>query len=389
MKLATRMQSVQPYFFAKLAKRMVALQAAGRDVIRLDVGSPDQPPAAFIRDALKHAVDQPGTHGYVAAGGLPEFRQAVAAYDSRRFGVAVDPQNQVEALIGSKEGLFHLSMAYLEPGDVALVPDPAYAVYEAAARFAGADVVLLPLRAEHGFLPQLAEIAPDAARRAKLLWLNYPNNPTGACAPLQLFTEAVAFAQRNDLLVCHDAPYLDVTYDGYTAPSILQVPGALEVAVEFNSLSKTYNMAGWRMGMAVGCAAAVRALHALKSNIDSSQFKAAQLAGVAALTGDQTWLAPRNALYQERRDAVLAGLRQAQLPAETPAGAMYVWAQVPAGMGSERFADDLLEQASVSVTPGAIYGVNGEGYFRISLGTATPRVREAMERIAEWARAGS
>ena len=201
--------------------------------------------------------------------------------------------------------------------------------------------------------------------------------------------EAVAFAQRNDLLVCHDAPYLDVTYDGYTAPSILQVPGALEVAVEFNSLSKTYNMAGWRMGMAVGCAAAVRALHALKSNIDSSQFKAAQLAGVAALTGDQTWLAPRNALYQERRDAVLAGLRQAQLPAQTPAGAMYVWAQVPAGMGSEQFADDLLEQASVSVTPGAIYGVNGEGYFRISLGTATPRVREAMERIAEWARARS
>jgi LL-diaminopimelate aminotransferase len=275
-------------------------------------------------------------------------------------------------------------MAFLDPDDVALVPDPGYAVYASAARFAGAEVVTMPLLAANHFLPDFNAIPANVRQRAKLLWVNYPNNPTGAVASEAFFAELLDFAHAHQILVCHDAPYLHVTFDGYRAPSLLQMPGAREVTVEFNSLSKTYNMAGWRLGMACGHAPAIAALHSLKSNIDSSQFPVIQDAGIKALTSDQSWCAERNKVYQERRDIVLNGLSEANLIAHKPQAAMYVWAQIPQGRQSGEFTRALLEEIGVSVTPGSFFGECGEGYFRISLSTSTPRVQEAMKRISAW-----
>jgi len=384
MRPSERMGTIKPYFFAKLGVRIAEMRAQGTDVIRLDMGSPDMPPAQFIVQKLQHAADQPDRHGYSPLGGSPGFREAVAKYYSQQFAVTLNPQSEIIGLIGSKEGLFHLSMAFLDPGDVALVPDPGYAVYASAARFAGAEVMTMPLLEQNNFLPDLSTIPETVRQRAKLLWLNYPNNPTGAVASDAFFTELIDFAQAHQILVCHDAPYLHVTYDGYRAPSLLQVPGAREVTVEFNSLSKTYNMAGWRLGMACGHAPAIAALHSLKSNLDSSNFMVVQDAGIAALTGDQSWFAERNTVYQERRDIVLNGLSQAGMTAFTPQAAMYVWARIPQGRQSGEFAGALLEEAGVSVTPGSFFGECGEGYFRISLSTPTPSVKEAMKRISTW-----
>ena len=384
MQLADRMGTIKPYFFAKLGVRITKMRTQGTDVIRLDMGSPDMPPAPFIVQELQRAADQPDRHGYSQLGGSPGFREAVATYYTRHFGVTLNPQSEVVGLIGSKEGLFHLSMAFLDPDDVALVPDPGYAVYASAARFAGAEVVTVPLLEQNNFLPNLSAIPANARQRAKLLWVNYPNNPTGAVASDAFFAELIDFAQANQILVCHDAPYLHVTFDGYQAPSLLQMPGAREVTVEFNSLSKTYNMAGWRLGMACGHAPAVAALHSLKSNVDSSQFPVVQDAGIKALTGDQNWFAERNAVYQERRDIVLNGLSQAGLIAYKPQAAMYVWARIPQGRQSGEFTSTLLEETGVSVTPGSFFGESGEGYLRISLSTMTPRVEEGMKRISAW-----
>lgn len=386
MQTATRMSSFQPYFFAGLGARIHALKAAGRDVIRLDMGSPDLPPAPFIIEAMKRSVDQPGHHGYQPFGGTPDFRQAVSDYYGRRFGVELDPAEEILTLIGSKEGIFNIALAFLNPGDVALLPDPGYPAYTAGASFAGAEAHYMPLLAKNDFLPDLAAIPRRKLQRAKIMWLNYPNNPTGAVAPPEYLREAVAFARRNDLLLCHDAPYTEIGFDGFEPMSLLQVPGAKEVAVEFNSLSKSYNMGGWRLGMACGNAYAIKALHALKSNIDSASFLPIYHAGIAALNGDQSWLKERNAIYRERRDIVVDSLRAAGLEVQTPKATIYVWPKVPARMMSSDFATALLEDAGVSVTPGSAFGPSGEGYARISLGMATPRVREAMERVGEWMR---
>jgi LL-diaminopimelate aminotransferase len=267
---------------------------------------------------------------------------------------------------------------------VVLVPDPGYAVYANAASFAGANVVTMPLLEQNNFLPDLSAIPANIRQQAKLLWVNYPNNPTGAVASEAFFNELIEFAHTHQIMVCHDAPYLHVTYDGYCAPSLLPVPGAQEVTVEFNSLSKTYNMAGWRLGMACGHTKAIAALHSLKSNLDSSQFLVVQDAGIAALTGDQSWLDERNAIYQVRRDIVLDGLSQASLIAHKPQAAMYVWSRIPEGRQSGEFTRMLLKETGVSVTPGSFFGTCGEGYFRISLSTPTPRVEEAMTRILAW-----
>jgi len=384
MQPAKRLSNLPPYLFAEMEQRLAELRAQGVDVIRLDIGSPDMPPNDEIIEALARSAHQPNRHGYPGYYGLPELRRAIADYYARRFGVELDPEGEVLPLIGSKEGLANLSLAFLDPGDVALVPDPAYPTYELGAYLAGGTTYHLPLLAERDFLPDLAAIPVDVARKARLLWLNYPNNPTSAVAPLEFFAEAVAFAREHDLLLCHDAPYCDITYEGYRPPSLLQVEGAKEVAIEFNSLSKTYNMAGWRIGMVVGNRAAIKALAQVKTNVDSGIFTAIQEAAVTALTGDQTWLERRNAIYQERRDIILDGLAAVGIKARKPLATLYIWAEVPDGYSSAGFAHKLLTEKGVSFTPGSSYGQYGEGYLRISVGMATPRVREAMERLKEF-----
>ncbi len=381
MKVADRVKNLPPYAFASLGKKLRELKAQGVDIIQLDIGSPDLPPPDFITDAMYRSAQNANHHGYAGYYGTPELRQAIAGYYERRFGVALDPEKEVVSLIGSKEGIANAALAFVNPGQPVLVPDPGYPTYSLGTLLAGGVPVPFPLRAESGWLPDLEAIPADVAA-ASILWLNYPNNPTGAVAPLEFFERAVAFARRYDLLICHDNPYCDVTFGDYTAPSLLQVPGAKEVTLEFNSLSKTYNMAGWRVGMAVGHAAAVDALARTKTNIDSGIFRPIQDASVLVLNGDQGWLKERNAVYCERRDMIMATLRKLGIQAETPVASLYIWARVPAHLTSAQFAARLLEGAGISVTPGTVFGAQGEGYARISLGMDTGRIREAMSRLA-------
>ena len=380
-----RIAFLKPYFFAALNQRLAELKTRGVDVIRIDMGSPDLPPADFIVDALVKSARRPDTHGYTPNGGTVGYRQAVAEYYGRRFGVELDPSREVIGLLGSKEGLFNLSQVLINAGDVALVPDPAYPVYAASGQIAGAEIHTMPLKRENGFLPDLDAIPPEVAARARILWLDYPNNPTGAIAPLEFFTKAVEFARKYEIVIAHDAPYVDVCFDGYSAPSLMQVPGAIDVSVEFNSLSKTYNMAGWRMGMAVGNPDIISYLSTYKSQMDSSHFGPMLEAGTAALLGDQSWLKERNRVYQERRDIVVAAFKAAGFQVSTPPAAIYVWGKLPEGAAdSVTFCDRLLADTGVSTTPGRVYGEYGEGYLRISLGTATQRITEAMGRLVEW-----
>lgn len=380
-----RIASFQPYFFAQLTRKLAALRSSGVDVIRLDMGSPDLPPPPFIIDRLVEGASRADTHGYAPMGGTPEFKKACAQYYRQRFGVELDEQKEVLALIGSKEGLFALSQVLLNPGDVSLIPDPGYPVYSAGSIIAGAEVVYLPLLEANQYLPDLKSIPADVLRRAKILWLNYPNNPTGAVAPMSFLEEAVAFARQHHLLIAHDAPYVDVCFDGYRAPSILQIDGAKDVTVEFNSLSKSYNMAGWRLGMAVGNPQVLGYMHTYKSQVDTAHFEPVFMAGAAALTGDQGWLEERNAIYQQRRDLVVDGLRKVGLQVNVPPAAIYVWAAIPQGAeNSAAYCARLLEETGVSTTPGSVYGAAGEGYLRISLGLATSRIEEAMRRWVAW-----
>jgi LL-diaminopimelate aminotransferase len=382
---AQRIASFKPYFFAALNQKLMALKAKGADIIRLDMGSPDLPPIDFIVDELARSAHRSDNHGYTVNGGTPNYRQAIAAYYSRRFNVTVDPAREVLGLIGSKEGLFNLSQSLLNPGDYSLVPDPGYPVYTAGTQIAGGVVYRMPLLRENNFLPDLSAIPEEVAHKAKILWLNYPNNPTGAIAPMGFFEKAIAFGRKYNILVAHDAPYVDVCFDDYVAPSILQVAGAKDVAIEFNSLSKSYNMGGWRLGMAVGNPQVLSYLHTYKSQMDSSHFSPILDAGVAALTGDQSWLEERNGIYQYRRDIVLKGLRTAGFEVQTPPATIYLWAHLPPGFtDSVKFCDKLLEETGVSTTPGVVYGDFGEGYLRISLGMATDRIKEAMERVIQW-----
>lgn len=382
---ADRIASFKPYFFAALGKKINALKSKGMDIIRIDMGSPDLPPADFIIESLVTSARRADTHAYTPNGGTPAFKQAVADYYLNRFEVNLDPQTEVIGLIGSKEGLFNLSQVLLNPGDVSLVPDPGYPVYSASGLIAGGEIFYVPLTSEREFLPDFSSIPEEVLNRAKILWLNYPNNPTGAVANSDFFEEAVTFARHHHLLIAHDAPYTEICFDGYTAPSILQVPGANDVAVEFNSLSKTYNMAGWRLGMAVGNAEVIQYLFTYKSQMDTSTFAPIFAAGVTALSGDQTWLVERNDIYKTRRDLVVRGLRESGFTLETPKAAIYVWAHLPDGMtDSTDFCNRLLEETGVSMTPGIVYGQHGEGFVRISLGTETSRIDEAMQRLVKW-----
>jgi LL-diaminopimelate aminotransferase len=332
-----------------------------------------------VVEALRRAVEDATTHRYPSYFGLPEFRAAVADFYRRRFEVDLDPDTEVQPLIGSKEGLVNLSYSFVDPGDRALVPDPGYPVYGISTILAGGEVVPVPLGAATGFVPDFETLRPP--ERARVLWLNYPSNPTAAVASPGLFERAVAFAGEHDLVLCHDAAYSEITFDGYVAPSVLQTPGAKEVGVEFGSLSKTYNMTGWRIGFAVGNAEAIRALATIKTNVDSGIFNAVQQAGIAALTGPQDHVEAMRSVYQKRRDLVVGALSEIGIDMEPPLGSIYVWVPTPQGKGSVDFAAELLDQAAVVVAPGTGYGARGEGFIRISLTVADDRLEEAMDRL--------
>jgi LL-diaminopimelate aminotransferase len=379
VRLASRVRNLPPYLFAELDRNAVEKRAAGFDVISLGIGDPDLPTPPHVVEALKEAAADPSTHQYPSYFGLPEFRRAVASWYDRRFGVRLDPDTEVQPLIGSKEGLAHLALAFIDPGDEALVPDPGYPVYEIGTMLAGGSSISMPLSAEGGFQPDFAALR--TTERARLLWLNYPSNPTAATADLDLFREAVEFSRRHDLLLCHDAAYSEITFDGYVAPSVLQVEEAKDVAVEFGSLSKTYNMTGWRVGYAVGNEEAIRALATIKTNVDSGIFNAVQRAAIAAMTGPQDHVESMKETYRGRRDLVVGSLLDIGLQVKPPLGSIYVWAPVPEGETSAGFAQTLLEKAAVVVSPGTGYGANGEGFFRISLTVADDRLEEAMSRI--------
>lgn len=382
MKPSTRLERLTPNFFAGLEKRIAAMQASNVDVVRLDIGSPDLPPAAHILEALNRAACDPSAHGYTPHIGSLTLRQAWAEMYRRAWGIEIDPHSQVVPLLGSKEGIFHLMQALLEPEDVVLVPDPGYITYTQGAQFAGAQPITMPMDAS--YRPSFEEIPPEVARRARIVWLNYPNNPTAAVADLEFFNRAVDYARRYDLLLCHDAAYAQVNFDGYQSPSLLQVPGASEIAVEFNTLSKSHNMAGWRVGAALGNPDALRALFRLKTSLDSGHFHPIHAAAIAAMTGDQSWLVERNAIYQERRDLVLSTLRRLGFSVVTPLASLYVWFPVLAGQTSLEFATQALENAQVSLVPGTVFGNGGEGFVRLSVTSPTPRIAEAMYRLETW-----
>jgi LL-diaminopimelate aminotransferase len=385
MKPSRRLEQIPPYLFAELERKVAAKKAAGIDVISLGIGDPDTPTYAPIVAAAQQAVADPSTHTYPTNRGRAEFREAVAAFYRRRFGVKLDPETEVMPAIGAKECIFNLNLAFLDPGDVALASDPGYPVYTGGPLLAGAEPVLMPLLPERGFSPDLAAITAEQLERARLMFFNYPNNPTGAIVPDGFFEEVVELAGRADLLAVSDNAYSETTYDGYVAPSFLQTPGAKEVGVEVFSLSKGYNMTGWRCAAIVGNPEAISLYWRLKSNIDSGLFEAIQLAGAAALAPDlDDRVRAMNDVYARRRDLVCDALAQAGVEVTKPRGTIYVWAPVPPGFDSAAaYCEHVLEGAAVVISPGGAYGPSGEGFFRISLTTPDERLLEAVERIRQ------
>lgn len=381
---ATRLQVLPPYPFVLLNQRMRELRAQGIDVINLDIGSPDMPPPDFVIEALSESAAHPGHHTYSGYQGIAEFRTAVADYYRERFGVTIDPERQVLPLIGSKEGIINLSFAYLDRGDVALVPDVSYPPYALGAQLAGAEVCWLPVNEAGGYLPDLESIPPDSLSRAKLLWINYPNNPTGATAELDFYQRAVDFCNRHDILLASDNPYVEVTFEGYVAGSALQVSDALNCTIEFISFSKSYNMAGWRLGAAVGSAEGIKTLLTMKSNVDSGHFRPIYDAAVIASEQiTREWIGERNAVYQRRRDRILEALPEIGLSAQKPKGSLYVWARADDSDGAH-YAEAALANAHVSLAPGEFYGPGGIPYVRISLGIADERLEQALDRLKKW-----
>ena len=384
MELAHRVENLPPYLFAEISRKIAAKRAAGADIVTFAIGDPDIPTPSHIVDALVEAARDPANHRYPESEGLPELRQAIARWYERRFGLSFDPETEVLPLIGSKEGIGHIALCFIDPGDVALVPDPGYPVYSIGTMFAGGSCHFLPLREENDFLPDFAAVPPDVADRAKVLWLNYPNNPTGAVAGPDFFAEAVSFAKAHDIAVCHDGPYSEVAFDGYRPVSFLQAKGARDVGIEFHSFSKTYNMTGWRIGMAVGNARMIDALRRVKSNLDSGIPQAIQKMAIAALEGSQESIGEHNAVYQRRRDRLVAALQSLGLRVRLPRASLYVWARVPAGFTSASFAERLLDDLSIVVTPGSGYGDHGEGYVRLSQTLPDDRLEEGLRRLATW-----
>jgi LL-diaminopimelate aminotransferase len=386
VRFAKRIEKLPPYLFAAISRKIAEKRAQGVDVVTFAIGDPDIPTPPHIIEALVEAARDPANHRYPETEGLLELRQAIAEWYDRRFGLSLDPEREVLPLIGSKEGIGHVALCFIDPGDVALVPDPGYPVYSVGTMFAGGEPYYLPLREENGFLPDLDAVPDDVARKARLLWLNYPNNPTAAVADLDFFERVVAFAKRYDIAVCHDGPYSEVAFDGYRPVSFLQADGARDVGVEFHSFSKSYNMTGWRIGMAVGNASLVDALMRVKSNLDSGIPQAIQRMAIAAVRGSQECIEEHNAVYQRRRDRLVAALRGVGLRVESPKASLYLWARVPEGYTSVTFAERLLEDLAVVVTPGIGYGEQGEGYVRLSLTIADERLEEGLRRLAGWSK---
>ena len=378
---ASRLNRLPPYLFAELERKVSEKKAAGVDVISLGIGDPDMPTPEHVIDALAAAARDPGTHQYPSNRGRPELREAFARFYERRFGVTLDPDAEIVPALGAKECVFNLNLAFLDPDSIALAADPGYPVYTGGPLLAGAEAVLMPLLPERGFAPDLDAIGGEVARRARLLYLNYPNNPTGAVLPDGLFERAVEFGHEHDVLIVHDASYTETTYDGYVAPSFLATPGAKEVGVEVFSLSKGWNMTGWRTAAVVGNADAVNAYWRLKTNIDSGIFEAVQLAAAAALDAGPPPEMP--AIYARRRDLVCDALREIGVEVTPPKGTIYVWAPVPEGHTSASYCEMVLEESAVVISPGSAYGPNGEGFFRISLTIADERLQEAVERLRD------
>lgn len=378
---ARRINNLPVYLFARLDSLINEKKEKGVEVINLGIGDPDQPTPGYIIDELHREARNPQNHKYPSSFGLPAYRKAVAMWYKNRFGVDLDAKTEVVSLIGSKEGIAHISWCYLDPGDTVLVPDPGYPVYGGGAILAGAIPYHMPLKAEKGFLPDFRDIPSEVARKAKMMFLCYPNNPTGAVACEDFFNEAIAFARENEILICHDVAYSEIAFDGYSPPSFLQFPGAKEVGVEFSSVSKAYNMTGWRIGWCAGHPGVVETLSRLKTNLDSGQFQAVQYAAIKALTSDQGFTRKMREIYKERRDILVDGLNDIGWKLEKPRATFYVWVPVPDGHTSESFTQMVFEKADVVVTPGTGYGPSGEGYVRISLTVPTERLKEAIDRI--------
>lgn len=384
MQFSTRLGRLAPYPFVEISRIIAEKRAAGADVVTFGIGDPDIPTPQPVIERLLAAAQRPPNHRYPETDGLPEMRRAIAYWYEQRFGVSLDPDTEVLPLIGAKEGIGHAAFCFLDPGDLALVPDPAYPVYGVGTMFAGAESYIMPLREENGWQPDLSAIPQEAAQAAKVMWLNYPNNPTSAVASLEDFDGYIAYCRENDIALLHDAAYSEVGYDGYRACSLLQADGAKEVGIEFHSLSKSYNMTGWRMGMAVGNAEMIKALFQIKANLDSGIPQAIQEMAMEALTGPQDCIEDNRVIYQRRRDRVVSALRKMGLSVAVPEASLYIWAQTPAGFSSAEFAARLLEDIDIVVTPGSSYGQYGEGYIRLSLTTPDEQVEKGCQRLEGW-----
>jgi len=384
MKLSKRIENLPPYLFVEITRKIAEKKAKGEEVISFAVGDPDIPTPHHIIDRLCKAAHDPVNHRYPETRGLPELHRAIAEWYKKRFDVSLDDDKEVLPLIGSKEGVAHIAWCFIDPDDVALIPDPAYPAYVSSILLAGGKPYYMPLVAGNDFLPDLDSIPSHVLEKAKLLWINYPNNPTSAVADIDFFNRVVKFAQQHDIIVCHDGPYSEVAFDGYQPVSFMQAKGAKEIGLEFHSLSKSYNMTGWRVGMAVGNAAAINALKILKSNLDSGIPQVIQYAAIEALTGPQDCVQEHNAIYQKRRDLVVDMLNSIGIEAKPPKAGLYVWAKVPEGYTSVEFANALLEEVGVVVTPGVGYGKQGEGYVRLSLTIPDAGLVKGLSRLAGW-----
>ena len=384
MKFASRIEKVPPYLFVEISRKIAAKREQGIDVISFGIGDPDIPtPDNVIEKLRETALDGPN-HRYPETDGLPEFRQAVADWYQRRFGISVHPDKETLPLIGAKEGIGHAALCFIEPGDIALVPDPGYPVYSVGTWFAGGECHWMPLLEENGWMPDLDAIPDDVADKARIIWLNYPNNPTGAIAEAGYFEKVVEFAREHDIAVMHDASYSEVAFDGYRPVSFLETPGAIDVGVEFHSLSKSYNMTGWRLGMAVGNEDIVSALMVIKSNLDSGVPNAIQYMGMEAMELSQEAIDERNAIYERRRDRVVQTLQEIGLDAIPPKASLYVWTRIPEGFTSAEFTALLLDEADIVVTPGNGYGEYGEGYIRLSLTINDEDMEKGLAKLSEW-----
>lgn len=386
MRLSKRIANIPPYPFVEISRKINQKRSEGVDVITFAIGDPDIPTPDHVMKAMHEAADEPANHRYPESDGLPELRKSMAGWYQRRFGVDLDPDKEVLPLIGSKEGIANIAYCLVDPGDIGLVPDPGYPVYSMGTMFAGGETHYMPLKEENDFLPDFTAIPEDIARRSKVLWMNYPNAPTAAVADVAFFEEAVRFAKQYDIAICHDAPYTEVAYDGYKPISFMQAEGARDVGIEFHSLSKSFNMTGWRVGMAVGNATLIDALFRIKSNVDSGINQAVQRMAIAALDGPQDCIEDHNQIYQHRRDVLVEALRACGLRVNEPEASLYLWAKVPEGFTATELAARLIDDIGVVVTPGNAFGPSGEGFVRLSITTPTERVEAGAKRLLEWAK---